>query len=222
LAFWLFFVIYLSIMHKQRGFTGLGLILLIVIVAGVAGYFVFVQKFDTQITTSPIPSNGIFCTQDAKQCPDGSYVGRTGPKCEFALCPTPKNETSSWKTYANKTFGHEFKYPASFVNPNTSLGELSENAWVAEDKNIKCYLGLERLDFSPGWKTQKSEDVIIATYKFQKNSYTYNGNLVAVVYSSYAPKTAGLSVSSTEKNGTIGIQCLAVVDQILSTFKFTK
>jgi hypothetical protein len=29
----------------------------------------------------------VFCTQEAKQCPDGSYVGRTGPKCEFAPCP---------------------------------------------------------------------------------------------------------------------------------------
>jgi len=27
------------------------------------------------------------CTQEAKQCPDGSYVGRTGPNCEFAACP---------------------------------------------------------------------------------------------------------------------------------------
>ncbi|MEX1997825.1 MAG: TspO/MBR family protein [Candidatus Andersenbacteria bacterium] len=28
-----------------------------------------------------------FCTQEAKLCPDGSYVGRTGPNCEFAACP---------------------------------------------------------------------------------------------------------------------------------------
>lgn len=28
-----------------------------------------------------------FCTQEAKLCPDGSYVGRTGPKCEFVVCP---------------------------------------------------------------------------------------------------------------------------------------
>lgn len=27
------------------------------------------------------------CPADAKQCPDGSYVGRTGPNCEFAPCP---------------------------------------------------------------------------------------------------------------------------------------
>lgn len=27
------------------------------------------------------------CTLEAKICPDGSYVGRTGPNCEFAPCP---------------------------------------------------------------------------------------------------------------------------------------
>jgi hypothetical protein len=29
----------------------------------------------------------VFCTQEAKLCPDGSYVGRIGPNCEFAVCP---------------------------------------------------------------------------------------------------------------------------------------
>lgn len=32
-------------------------------------------------------SEQVFCTQDAKLCPDGSYVGRTGPDCEFSACP---------------------------------------------------------------------------------------------------------------------------------------
>lgn len=27
------------------------------------------------------------CTMEAKLCPDGSYVGRTGANCEFAACP---------------------------------------------------------------------------------------------------------------------------------------
>ncbi len=30
---------------------------------------------------------GVYCTEDAKMCPDGSYVGRQGPRCEFAPCP---------------------------------------------------------------------------------------------------------------------------------------
>jgi hypothetical protein len=29
----------------------------------------------------------IGCTLEAKLCPDGSSVGRTGPNCEFAACP---------------------------------------------------------------------------------------------------------------------------------------
>lgn len=32
---------------------------------------------------------GVACTMEAKQCPDGSYVGRTPPTCEFTPCPTP-------------------------------------------------------------------------------------------------------------------------------------
>ena len=36
----------------------------------------------------------IACTLEAKLCPDGSAVGRTGPKCEFAPCPDVKETTT--------------------------------------------------------------------------------------------------------------------------------
>lgn len=35
------------------------------------------------------------CTMEAKLCPDGSAVGRTGPNCEFAKCPTIATTTPS-------------------------------------------------------------------------------------------------------------------------------
>ncbi len=35
----------------------------------------------------PPPGPFYKCTLEAKQCSDGSYVSRTGPKCEFAACP---------------------------------------------------------------------------------------------------------------------------------------
>ena len=54
-------------------------------------FFVFVVPF--VILTgiryqdgNPEPEQ-VFCTMEAKMCPDGSYVGRSGPKCEFAECP---------------------------------------------------------------------------------------------------------------------------------------
>jgi hypothetical protein len=36
------------------------------------------------------PKDGMACTLEAKLCPDGSSVGRTGPFCEFAECPQPE------------------------------------------------------------------------------------------------------------------------------------
>jgi len=36
------------------------------------------------------PAEPLSCTMEAKLCPDGSAVGRTGPNCEFAACPEVK------------------------------------------------------------------------------------------------------------------------------------
>ncbi len=36
----------------------------------------------------PLPEE-VACTMDAFQCPDGSFVGRTGSSCEFVCPPTP-------------------------------------------------------------------------------------------------------------------------------------
>lgn len=38
----------------------------------------------------PAPASAlepVMCTMEAKICPDGSAVSRTGPNCEFAPCP---------------------------------------------------------------------------------------------------------------------------------------
>lgn len=41
-----------------------------------------------QVRVAKAPIDGIACTQEARLCPDGSAVGRTGPQCEFAACPS--------------------------------------------------------------------------------------------------------------------------------------
>jgi hypothetical protein len=32
------------------------------------------------------PDNEVFCAQDVRECPDGSFVSRVPPSCEFAEC----------------------------------------------------------------------------------------------------------------------------------------
>jgi hypothetical protein len=46
-------------------------------------------------TNLPIINQPVACDQDAKLCPDGSAVGRTGPNCEFAACPGENNQTGT-------------------------------------------------------------------------------------------------------------------------------
>lgn len=57
--------------------------------SNVAEVFKPVQITVQSSTGSPTPTSKA-CTQEAKLCSDGSYVGRTGPNCEFAPCPTTR------------------------------------------------------------------------------------------------------------------------------------
>lgn len=97
----------------QKGFAPLLLLIGILIIGVVIGG---VYYFKPSIF-SPITKNSPrACTQEAKQCPDGSSVGRTGPNCEFSPCPktttfsTP-DEIANWKTYTNTKHNFSFKYP---------------------------------------------------------------------------------------------------------------
>ena len=41
------------------------------------------------------PPSRTRCTKDARQCPDGSFVSRSGPDCTFAPCPTDSLEAET-------------------------------------------------------------------------------------------------------------------------------
>ncbi len=47
----------------------------------------------TEPTVVPRTALPVACTEEAKMCPDGSSVGRTGPACAFTACPTTTTPT---------------------------------------------------------------------------------------------------------------------------------
>ena len=49
----------------------------------------------------------VVCTMDAMMCPDGTYVGRTGLKCEF-VCPEIATSTTVIKTTIGLDTAFEF------------------------------------------------------------------------------------------------------------------
>lgn len=82
----------------------------------------------------------VACTLEAKLCPDGSAVGRTGPHCEFAPCPetnanVPANTNATTnssgsidglKTYTSTVYGYSLKYPSTYaVTERNTVGEMT-------------------------------------------------------------------------------------------------
>lgn len=64
--------------NTRDGFLTIAIIAIVVIAIGGIGYYVLQKSEERQVV----------CTADVKECPDGSYVGRGGPNCEFKPCPT--------------------------------------------------------------------------------------------------------------------------------------
>lgn len=68
-----------------------GLIAVAVILGGVSVFLATTAEAPTEAPVIPEAPIGegetTMCTMDAMECPDGTYVGRTGPDCQF-VCPT--------------------------------------------------------------------------------------------------------------------------------------
>ncbi len=125
------------------------LTLLVIALIGALGYLVYDKVLyapstpPTVVVVNPTTTEPVVCTMDAKLCPDGSYVGRTGPKCEFAACPTPTTNTSTieipdistWLTVTNTAI--TFKYPARI--PTTYIrAEVWPPTASVDDGNFSC------------------------------------------------------------------------------------
>lgn len=89
---------------RQKGFAAIFAILLIA-VFGIVAYFLLFRSIPPKV----------ICTQEMKQCPDGSYVSRGGLRCEFADCSgiIPPNSTSL-SSYVDPSKMFSIGYPAEW------------------------------------------------------------------------------------------------------------
>lgn len=123
----------------------LGVVLIVLL--GIGGFF-YRNAMEGQ------PPGPVACTMEAKVCPDGSAVGREGPRCEFAPCPFPNVE--------NANLG------VSFVSP---LGYrlLDSGTYIRLTKPSVSGEPLHTITVSvlPIQEGETADDVILANTRYQ-------------------------------------------------------
>ena len=67
----------------MRNKNNTGITALILILLAMLGYAAYAYS---QKSSRGVADTQVVCTMDAMECPDGTYVGRTGPDCQF-ICP---------------------------------------------------------------------------------------------------------------------------------------
>lgn len=135
-----------------------GAIILIILLSAGA-YFLGIRNEQQQkepneqveSNVSPTPED-VFCTQEVKECPDGSYVSRQGPNCEFAPCPTTTGGSSipeNWGTYTAAGNIFSFKYPPDMTLEKRADGLALIKIGPTQREGTEVYDGI-LLNFRTG------------------------------------------------------------------------
>jgi len=235
--------------QPKKGFPKMLVVIIVLFLlatSGVAGYVIFRNLNQTN------NSQEVACTMEAKICPDGSSVGRTGPNCEFAPCPTvAPDPTANWETYTNTVRGYRVRHPLSFkiietpnspttmeevsLQKNVIIGPGAQGGETALSGIIISISYFDALDISEeGLKqTYGNQITIVQTVLGDKPAIEIKGEFIKDRYLYITLANGYLRIQATDADRPMDSEKLEQylpteraiqeeIDQIFSTFKFTE
>ncbi len=172
-----------------------------------------IYKFNFTDGGDAVPKNdaplGIACTQEAMICPDGSTVGRTGSKCEFAPCPSlsEKRNPSEFIAPLDRASERVTKKPFGIlIDRMTSPVQPERFSGYHTGTDFETFSEEQAIDVS-------IRAVCTGTIIEKKQATGYGGVIVercqkdaetvTVVYGHLALKSIGARVGETIEQGSI-------------------
>lgn len=179
------------------------------------------------------------CTLEAKICPDGSSVSRTGPNCEFSKCPSA-DQTTNWKTYTDPTFS--IKYPVDYqlninkivategiIEPQANTIQLISPVLPSSTGNLSIIIAYKATKLyleeavKQGSTCAELSSKILEPIKIGNSMFSQSGlincgpNAVAFFY---VLNNGNIYEAKVETTADFENNALPVVKQILATLKF--
>lgn len=151
-------------MSRRKGFVIPLIIAVMALLVICSGVYIYANK---KTIDSPIA-----CTAEAKLCPDGSAVGRIGPDCEFALCPTDTISDKQGVFDNPTTFNVNDKIVFS-DGLSISLKEINDSRCKPE---VQCFWQGELSALFDINKNSSSEEIRLGTVNNKKivsQGYTF-------------------------------------------------
>ncbi len=177
------------------------LIIFSLIILAVLG-FVVLKNIKARI--HPVPQTAtttevVHCDNDAKLCPDGSTVLRTGTQCEFAACPSIYGDVSQWRTRKDDVSRVTFKYPETF-----GTNYLKGNQWPPKFTVSK--------DAYTCSTTATTTDTTVSEQNINGHQYCYREQVGAAAGSTYT----NYQVSFAKDNKTLSMDFVIQKTQCLN------
>lgn len=202
------------------------ILIIIVLILGIilGNYFNLNQMLSSLIKPQPKA-----CTMEAKVCPNGTSVSRSGPNCEFSPCPTAiatPDPTANWKTYTDSTYGFSFKYPQDHKIEQRENGFFVIS--LTTDQNPQGGISIDSRNQNPNYKTfTEAEQYYHTSYTINQEDTVNNWKtFIAVGKEGMVQNMIFKIAIAPYKNGVINIETInnqaysKLFDQILSSFKF--
>jgi hypothetical protein len=160
-----------------------------IIAFAVIGYVVWSMWLAPEEVETP---TDVMCTADAMKCPDGSYVGRTGPNCEF-LCPTTTPTTTNDVAMTSVLFDGNIllSYPSDpttmYVTtvewpPEIRVQTAPYTCTITTDDTVMSTQSEVRLDGKPVCKSVQREGAAGSTFTSYRYTVAIDERLVTYAF----------------------------------------